>query len=210
MADKLSIYNHALTEIEQRTVASLTDSHGGEALRLLDRNWTRIGNMLIEAGSWNWAVRQMKLDPDPDVSVAFGYQYAFTKPADWKRTHCISPDERFLETRLPYLDITGWWYADWTPIYVRYISGGDGFGWNVGAWTESFANAMGLALASAIAPKVTSSDKMKVALEQRARKALTAALALDAANQAQDRLPVSNWARARTRWPGVRQQGYPY
>jgi hypothetical protein len=58
----------------------------------------------------------------PNVDPAFGLAYGFTKPSDWIRTAGVCSDERFATPLIQYKDEAGYWYADITPIYVRYVS----------------------------------------------------------------------------------------
>jgi hypothetical protein len=200
MADRLSIMNVALGEVEQTTLGSLTDPRGGEALRLLNRNWDRCVASMLEAGGWNFALRTIRIEPDPDVTTSFGYQYAFTKPDDWVRTQNVAMDEYLRQSIRAYKDQIGWWFCDITPIYVHYVSSGDSYGMNIGAWTQSFADALAYKLAMAIAPKVTTSENIRDRITKTAKKSLLDALSLDAANQPSDPMPNSSWVRSRNRW----------
>lgn len=199
MADKLSIMNYALTSIEQTTIESLTDVAGGEALRLLNRNWDRSVAKTLESGNWNFAIRILQILPDPDISTAFGFRNAFTKPEDWVRTQQVALDENFRMACRRYIDQGGWWYADDEVLFVRYVSRGDQYGLNVGGWTQAFADAVALELATTIAPKITTSDEVRERTRRMAVKALVAALSLDAAAQPSDPLPNSSWVRSRGR-----------
>jgi hypothetical protein len=46
-----------------------------------------------------------------------------------------------------FADETQYWYANVRPIYVRYISNDDDYGWNIGAWRQPFAEAFACYLA---------------------------------------------------------------
>lgn len=207
MADKLQIYNHALLEANERSLNSLSDAGGGEALRLLNRHWDRTVNRILESTGWNFALRTLKVEKDPDVTTSFGFRNAFTKPSDIIRTDCLSIDEYFRETRFDYREETGYWYSDFDPIYVRYVSNGVMFGWNIGVWPQYFADAVGLSLAAAVANKLSSDTRLKEGLEKKAKKAALDAQAMDAAQQPQDRLRYSGWVRSRSRGAGFGADG---
>lgn len=203
-ASVLSIYNSALTELGQRTLADMQDTGGGEAKRLLDRNWCDVRDRCLEAGSWSFALRAVMIDPEEGFTPAFGYDHAFSKPCDWKRTHVIAASEQMRSGLVPFLDQGGHWYANISPLYVRYVSCHDQFGGDVGQWSAHFAHAMSLMLAAKIAPKAIGSKEAAVTLEKAADKALVEALALDAGNLGSQPLPTSSWVNSRRgRWPNA-------
>jgi hypothetical protein len=124
---RLQLYNQALRICGERRLASLTENR--EPRHLLDQVWAEGGvDDVLEQGQWNFAMRAVQIDSDPSVDPAFGLAYGFTKPTDWIRTAGFCSDERFSTPLLEYKDEAGYWYADITPIYVRYVSNDSGFG----------------------------------------------------------------------------------
>lgn len=203
-ASVLSIYNSALTMVGQRTLRSLSDEGGGEAKRLLDRNWCDVRDRCLEAGSWSFAKRSVMIEPDEGFEPAFGYDYAFAKPCDWKRTHVVSDNAMMQEGLVPYLDQAGHWYANVSPIYVIYISCHDHYGGDVGKWSAHFAHAMALLLAAKMAPKAVGSEEKAETLDDKGMKAIDVALAFDAANLGSQPTPTSSWVASRGRRGGYR------
>lgn len=140
MADRLSIYRGALRLLGPSNLLSLSEDLPDK--RALDGAWGDSVNYMLEQGMWNFAIRTVELSYDEDVDPLFGFQYAFSKPNDWLRTVSISSTADFYEGLRSYEDEAAYWYADPETIYVRYVSNDDAYGWNVGAWRQSFSKAL--------------------------------------------------------------------
>ncbi len=162
MASKLSIYNDALLLAGDRSLSTLTDDIEGRYL--LDQVWDNGGvNACLEEGQWEFAMRAVKVDYDTTITPPFGYNRAFSKPADWILTSAICSDEFFRVPQTRYIDETGYWYSDIDILYVRYVSNGALYGTNYGAWPKSFTEFVAAHFAAQIVLKL-SSDENKVRL----------------------------------------------
>ena len=185
MADKLSVFNSSLRLIKQRKLETLTDA---ELPRYeLDAEYDAAIAYVLEMGLWNFAMRTVAIDEDVSVDPAFGYNYAFEKPSDWVRTSIIAPNPRMFPRMgaNEYLDESGYWSANTTPIYVSYVSNGASYGLNLSAWPATFTRAVEFELAYRISPTITSfTDKDSERLELRKHRALKNAASKDALNQA--------------------------
>src|SRR3990172_7607076 len=163
MADRLSLYNAALTFCGERVLASLTESR--EPRRLLDQVWDDGGvNLCLEAGQWRFAMRAVSLDYDPDITPAFGLIRAFAKPTDWRATSAVCSDEYMNTPLLQYVDEAGYWYADLDTIYVRYVSSDAAFGNNFSLWPTRFFDFAACHFATKIVLKLTSSQEKMAGL----------------------------------------------
>lgn len=135
--DRLKLYNGALQIIGQRRLASLTENV--KARHELDAVWQDGWlQYCLEQAQWNFAMRTAKLTHDPDVEPAFGYRHAFEKPTDWVNTSAVCQDEYYNQPLIQYADEIGWWFADITPIYVKFVSNNVDFGMNLAKWPVSF------------------------------------------------------------------------
>ena len=135
--DRLKIYNGALQIIGDRRLAGLSENV--KARHELDAVWQDGGvQYCLEQAQWNFAMRTAMITYDPDVDPAFGYQHAFEKPTDWVNTSAVCQDEYYNVPLLQYADEVGWWFADITPIYVKFVSNGDDYGMNLAKWPYSF------------------------------------------------------------------------
>lgn len=195
---RILLYNEALRMCGERKLASLTENR--EPRRLLDEVWAEGGvRSCLEAGQWNFAMRAVQLDYDTDVEPQFGYQYAFSKADDWVRTAGVCTDERLSNPLMNYKDEVGYWYADLTPIYVRYVSDDAAFGSDMSKWPGTFSGYAAAYFASKIVFKLTS-DKEKVLLVKRElRDAKRDALNKDAMNDPTAFPARGSWSRARGR-----------
>lgn len=157
--DRLKLYNGALQIIGDRRLANLSENV--KSRHELDAVWQDGGvQYCLEQAQWNFAMRTSKMTYDPDVDPAFGYRYAFGKPSDWVNTSAVCQDEYYNEPLKQYADEIGWWFADITPIYVKYVSNNEEFGMNLGNWPYSFTEFVKHYFASKIVMTITS-DKQK-------------------------------------------------
>lgn len=197
---QLGLYNIALRAIGERALDSLSDA--GEPRRELDAVWST-GNgalrYLLEQGYWNFAIRTQMLDHSAAVTPSFGLTYAFERPTDMVRLLDISGGERFTMPLNNYEYEAGYFFADITPLYLRFISDDADYGADYSRWPETFTLWAGHWLALQIAPRITSVlDTEK--LEKKARRLLVDARSKDASEEP-TRFPLNgSWAQAR--WGG--------
>lgn len=155
MATRLQIYNNALLICKQRFLSSLTENI--EPRRLLDQVWDSGGvRYCLEQGQWQFAMRTQMLDADPDIDTQFGFANAFDKPDDWVLTSAVCSDERFNTPLIRYNDETAYWFADITPIYVKFVSDDDAFGNDLSRWPNTFQSYVETYFASQIVGKLSS------------------------------------------------------
>lgn len=197
MTDRLSLYNQALVLIGQRKIASLAENR--ESRRALDSVWDGGAvNFILEQGLWNCAMRSVKIEADPDVTPSFGLLKAFSRPSDYIRTAALCTDEYFKSPLLQYTDEGGYWYADYEPIYVRYVSNDTAYGGDLSLWPESLAKYAAAYLASEVCQALTADDaKAELLREKTVPRRLTSAQSKDAMNEATAFLPPGSWTTAR-------------
>jgi hypothetical protein len=195
MTDKLSLFNAALRELGERKLSSLAENR--EPRRVLDDVYDQTIKFCLESGAWNFALRTLRIEPDDSLTIDFGYQYGFTKPVDWLRTVGLSTDERLYDPLIQYSDERGYWWADATPLYVRYISNDEAYGMDLTAWPESFTRYVELSLAHRASLGVVGSESTRKRVEGEMRKAMTHAKSRDAMNDPPAFAPTGSWVRAR-------------
>jgi hypothetical protein len=207
MASKLGQYQRALRYLNERKLSSLTEDR--EPRRVLDDAWDDAVEECIEQGFWKFAIRSVQLTYDSSVDPAFGFNYAFEKPDDWVRTFNISEEETFTVPLLNYQDEAGYWWANSTSIYVRYVSNDASYGLNIGEWPTSFAKYQALHLALESAERIPAFSTERLALlEKKEKKALLDARSKDAMNEPPRFPPKGSWASSRgsslnrSRWNG--------
>ena len=206
MADRLSLFNSALTMCGERVLASLTESR--EPRRLLDQVWDDGGiNLCLEAGQWRFAMRAVSLDYDPDITPAFGMIRAFAKPTDWRATSAICSDEYFTVPLLEFSDEAGYWYANINTIYIKYISNDASFGNNLSLWPTRFFDFVACHFASKIVLKLTSGQEKMSGLITLREKLLREAKNHDAMGEPTKFFPPSNWVLSRGNRSTTRRDG---
>jgi hypothetical protein len=158
--DRLTIYNGALRECEERKLASLSENR--EPRRLLDDAWNAGKGLIVfalAAKQWRFGRRSVELTPDTAVEPAFGRTHAFAQPDDYIRACKFCSDERM---NLPFLDYeveAGYWYADVEPLYLSYISSDTSYGGDLSLWPPAFVLWVETHLASLIAPRLIGVEK---------------------------------------------------
>lgn len=195
MADKLEIYRGALRLLgDAHGLSSLTED--GPARLALDNAWGQAVAYLLARGLWNFALRTVELTEDGAITP-LGYQYAFAKPADWVRTAGISDDPTFRQSFEKYQDEAGYWYADITPLYLRYVSNDEEYGLNVTAWRQPFAKALEAYLAYECGLPISSDRGNRSDMFTLFNKLLKDAKTLDAVDERVQTLPEGRLVKAR-------------
>lgn len=136
---RLLIYNGALLLCGEGELSSLAENR--EPRILLDHVWNDGGvRYCLEQAQWYFAMRTALLTNDASVSPPFGFQYGFTKPTDWIATSGVFQDEYLRTPLTQYADEAGFWYADLTDIYVKYVSEDTTYGADFARWPASFTD----------------------------------------------------------------------
>ena len=198
MTDQLTVYNMTLGHLRERRLASLSENR--EPRRVLDDFWNQVVEEALEEGLWNFFIRAVQEDASATLVPSFGWSYAFPIPTDWVRTVMVCSDENFVQPLLDYEEETGVWYANDTPLFVRYVSNDPTYGNNLGGWTANFTKYVSLLLAEYACGRITgSTDLLKGpdGIRERLRQARTKAKSNDAMNQPPGELPMGTWARSR-------------
>ena len=158
MTDRLSLYNGALRILGERRLSSLTENRSPR--RQLDDIWNdSFVDRCLEQGQWNFAMRAIELAASDVVTPTFGYDYAFEMPTDWIKTAGVSLSETFDPPLVGngYKEEVGYWLANSTPLYVRYISNDSQYGGDLNRWPQSFTEFAKALLAMEAGPVITSS-----------------------------------------------------
>lgn len=150
---RLQLYNSALLLCAERSLASLTEER--EPRRLLDEVWNSNGiDYCLEQGQWWFAMRAVRIDEDPSVDPGFGYGKGFTVPEDWIATSALCSDEFYRQPLICMAAEPDYWYADVTPIYVKYVSNHADWGADLARWPATFADYAAAYFASRIVGKL--------------------------------------------------------
>jgi len=184
MATKAGVFNNVLIELGHAPLADTGEAV--EAGRLLNQVWPQIVHECLSVGSWNFAMESVEITGDTGIApAAFGFGMGFAKPTTFVKTVAISEDEYFNFPLMQYYDDDGVWWAENSPLYVRYVSSDTGKGMDLPSWPSTFTRFVELELAARVAPKLTQNGGMIEQIERRRDKARLRALNLDAMNEAQ-------------------------
>lgn len=196
MTTLIRVYNEALRHLGERRLVDASEAR--PARYHLDDAITEVKARCIEAGYWNFAMRSVSVTESLTLTVAFGFAYAFEKPTDWVRTYIVSTNDSLDLWASPFNDEGGIWYADTTPLYVKYVSNDSTYGYDLGLWTQSFSSYVAAELALAVGPtiKSMSADSMEV-LEKTVKRLKSSAMAKDAMNEGPVFPPTGSWVLSR-------------
>jgi hypothetical protein len=196
MATKLAVFNGALTALGHLRLSDTGEA--GEAPRLLVSLYSQVVAECLAAGSWNFATETIEAAADTGVTPEFGYSEVFAKPTDWVRTVGVSEDENFSLPLIQYYDDVGFWSANTTPIYIRYVSNDTGMGLELNRWPAMFTRFVELELAARACNRVTQSEALREEIKKDRDKARRAALNHDAMNEPQPKFaPMGSWNSSR-------------
>ena len=193
---QLGLYNEALRILGERRLANLTENR--EPRRVLDDIWNDgARDYCLEQGQWNFAMRAVQIDASTVTIPAFGFVNAFDKPSDHIRTAGVAEDEFFNVPLIHMLEEVGFWFADINPIYVRYVSNSDSYGYDLNRWPQTFSKYVAAYLASEAAFTLTQSpEKKQLAMALTAQRLLDAR-SKDAMAEATAFAPQGGWTSAR-------------
>lgn len=194
MADKLFIYNSAITLTGGDLLGSLTDEGG--ARRLCDQFYAAAIQEILEAAAWKFAMRTISLSADASKTTAFGYANAFSIPTDWSRTYIVSSVEN-LDPLNDYVEESGYLYAGPDTLYCRFVSNGVTYGNDIGRWSMLFAAAVAAKLAEKIVPRLTESLNKSGDIKAEAMRTLRKAKSADAFKEGVKFPPAGQLVRSR-------------
>ena len=197
MADKLVIFKGALRLLgDAHGLSSLTEVN--PAREALESAWNPAITYLLEQGLWNFAIRPVELANDEDAEPLHGYNHVFSKPDDWVRTAAVSDEGTFRGGFEDFDDVVGYWYANVDPLYVKYVSDDEAYGWNIGAWRQSFAKTAEAYLAFECGLPISADRGNRNDLYSLYEKRLSKAKALDAVDERVRYQPAGRLVRSRT------------
>lgn len=206
MASKLHLYNGAIRLIGGQSLSALTDDV--ETRRVIDEIYSDSLNYCLEMGYWNWAIRSIEAADDSSISPVFDYQYAFTKPTDWIRTNAVFADGAETTPLTEYSFEQGYFYANITPIYIRYVSNDTSYGLDLGKWTATFQKYVEAHLAAEISERIRSDQAKSEYLRKLEEERLRTASNRNSMDLPARFAPPGLWAQARYKgWRGSSLRG---
>lgn len=193
MATKLQVYNHTLLLMKERRLASLTEDR--ESRRILDEFYDQAVQFCLEQGLWKWAMRRASLTQNG--AGLYGFTYTFDKPSDFLHLYTASEASDF-DPPLVYnfVDEGAFFYANATPLYIRYTSNATNRGADLARWPQGFMEFVCSELGAWAAFAITGNERLAVMLDQRSKVKLANALSLHALSGLPGHLPMNTPARA--------------
>ncbi len=209
MTDRLSIYNGALRLLGERRLDDLNEDV--EARYLLDDVWDDNGvKHCLEQGFWKHAMRTVKLDYDPDYTTPFGHKYTFEFPSDFVKLYGLCTDEFFTNPVQLYQTEGNFIFADYTELYMRYVSNGNQYGMDFALWPESFTKYVQSYFAWAISKTLTDATVDEETIERKMEKFKVKAKSESAMKEPTGQTVPSGWNLARGRSNYGRRGQHPY
>lgn len=195
MASQLGIYNSALMKLGSPRILALTDNVPSR--KTIDAIYTQAVEFCLEQAVWDWGIRSVKIDASTDVEPAFGYNNAVEQPDDMKKVVALSEEPTLKVPLEDFLDEGGFWFVNCDPLYVSYVSLGVGYGWNLGSWTEAFADLVAIRIAVMTCETITQSTAKLQKLDRDFKTARSNAISINKFDDAPSRFPQGRFTRAR-------------
>lgn len=196
MADRLQIYNGALRLLGPGRLSSLAEARPERFT--LDDAWDGAVAYLLKQGFWNFAIRSATLSTVATPTGAHpGYDYAFSRPADFVRTVSISSDPTFVSVFEDYEVQHTYFYTNIKPVYLRYISNDAAYGLAIANWPEDFAKALEAWLAFESGLPVSGDRGNRNDMLGLFKERLARAKTLDAVDERVNWKNPGRWSRAR-------------
>jgi hypothetical protein len=193
---QLKLYNEALLICGERQLSTVSDDV--KTRYLLDSLWNNGAvDQCLASGQWRFAIRSQAIDYNSAIDPEFGYAYAFTKPSDWVATAAICSDEYYRSPLLDYVYEAGYWYADVTVLYVRYVSNHASYGTDYSNWPSLFADYVAHYLAAKLILDLTSDEKKQSLVFGLREKAMLRAKNHDAMGDPTKFPPSGTWSGSR-------------
>jgi hypothetical protein len=199
---QLALYNGALNKLQERPLASLSEAR--ESRRKLDAIYAQEVAYCLERKLWNFMFRTIQTDNSSTTTPAFGFTFAFVIPPDWVRTVIVSNQPALDPPLNQYKEEGGFWYANFSPLFIKYNSSDPQYGMNLGAWPASFAEYVMSRLARQACRNITGKNELLagpqglIAEEERAYKIANANCAM---NEAAGYPPECTWVKSRRYGP---------
>ena len=204
---QVGVFNKALRWLGERKVITVSDP--GPMTRYLNDEWADALAFVLRDGYWNHAMREQQIAADTNRAPAFGFQYCFTKPADWVRTYQFSDNDQYEPLLWRFRDQGGVWFADCSTVYIRFVSNSADYGANMALWPVSFAEYLGIYLAQLCSMRNKQSEEKLEFLRKETKKVRMQALAADATDQPPGKIPYGTWVRSRAPRGGIVPFGNP-
>lgn len=194
MTSQLTIYNGAARLLGESSLASTSEDN--LLRRTLDEVYSDGLLYCLEQGYWNWALRDAEIDEDA-TDPDFGYSSRFAVPSDWVRTAAISFSENYIPPLTDYVEQNGYWHANGTPLYVKYVSDDASYGLSLTKWPITFVRFVETHLAAEVCQRISESEPKLERLRKLESKRKTEASAKDVMNEAARFKPTGSWVNSR-------------
>lgn len=202
MATQLGIYNMALTHLGLSNILTIGEER--ESRRVFDAIWPSVKAHCLEQGMWVFALRSATISSTTLPATNYGHTYAHTRPSDCIFTYLVSANSSLYPqlTADAMVEADGLYFANATPLYVRYSSNDAAFGGGESRWSESFAQYVAAFLASQACYRLTKSAALKAELASIADRLRSLAVNVSSVN-ATIGAPAYNALARREFFPGA-------
>jgi hypothetical protein len=187
MADLLSIYNGALTELGSDLLSEPNENNSRQ--RALSAQWERVRKAELRAHGWKCALRRMLLPADVDVPP-FEFARQFTLPADCLRVWRVgTPSDvpEFTVQGRKILTDAG------APLRVTIVTDLQ----DIGQWDSSLVDAVSFRLATATCRRITGAADLMAELERKYQRVVANARTMSAMEDYADTLEASEFLASR-------------
>lgn len=184
MSSAVEVCNIALGKLGEPRITSLTDDT--RTARDCNAHYEFVRRRELRKHIWNFAKTRVILAPD-SAAPAFEYDYQFSLPSDWIRTHPRVEDTDWVtEGRKIYTNLSDTLEL----LYIRDVE-------DVNQWDTLFLEVVACSLAVDLAEPLTQSSAKKNTMSQEYKAALVEARKVNAFEHVPEEMPEDPWISVR-------------
>lgn len=202
MPTQVSVMNSVLRVLGEPMVADYEDT--GKYARQIRNTWESAVDNCFEEHDWRSFTTVTTLSAVANMPT--GWSYAFSLPANFDRLILINNSEHRRDLSIPYEIRDGQILTNSETTYCWYINGRHKT--SLGAWSQKFADYVAYHIASELYPTTDETRSVMERIEMKLKKAKLDAKAYDRRFQPVQKVPPSEYVRARS--AGIRGIGRYY
>lgn len=212
MSSATELVNAAIRKVGGQRITSLSDTL--PSADVANDVYEIERDALLQSHIWNFAVTRAELNRLSSITPAFGFNYAYTKPADCLRIVSVHDNDAgtggmvYKSESIQNAD-SDWIeaiMADPERIWLRYVRKVE----TVDLMTPCFREVLILRLAKVFATTSANSNTLFGVLDDQMKDAVRRARSIDGMEDFVDQWPEGSWAASRDGGFGQRDGGWPW
>ncbi len=185
MASEVDICNIALSNLGERSINDRTDQN--QRARACDNRFEDVRDLVLRSHLWNCALKREGPLPSLATAPAWGYSYAYPKPAEMLRLIAVKENEHAFKIEGDNI------VTDSSTLNILYIERVT----DTAKYDSLLVQAIALRLATEIGQDLTGKTELKENLMRKYREVLSEARSADAAEGTPQKIESDLWLQSR-------------